>query len=178
MLDVPVWFTRINRELIESAVETAFPEVFAFLTEDEAVARALIELQRVASRLPQPFPDAYQQDLDDLLAQIIVCAFNVCTSPTTRLPAFETRVRDGLGSWWPSSEPAPPGVADTPPSPAPPPLLTLEEAAEQLKLSVDTLERMGKAGTLEIIQFGKGKARRVSVTEVHRLLALPQYRYR
>ena len=196
MLTYPAWCSAVDRAVIESALaEACPPQLFIVgprsrrswggapepdpsprVSEPVAVQTVVKVAQVVASRRTRQDPDA-----EDLLAQIIVCVAERRASPTSPLPIFETKVHEALRAcpWWSSPVPLPPASVPDKTTPyALPPLLTLREAAKRLRLSVDTLERMERDGELEIRWVGKGKKRRVSVTELHRLLALNPYRYR
>lgn len=191
MLSYPAWFSALDRAVIDAAYAKAFPPQSFFIgrrtgpldlsqwfTESVAIQHVLAVAKVVASRLPQPFPEDRRHDLEDLLAQIILCGAKRRASPKSPLQDFEVMVREALSTSasWPARDTLPtPSVPDRLP-PGLPALLTLPEARKRFKLSIDTMERMEKDGELEIHRIGKGKSRRVAVTELQRVLELAKYR--
>ena len=165
MLVYPAWFSAIDREFIDAAMIEACPPVFfIFWARQNRTLSALLPdpvetvltvAKVVASRLDvrglQPLSDDRRQDLEDLLAQIMVCVTKNRTSPKRSLQEVEVMVREALSMsvWWPSLEPLPTPSASLPRTPDVPidsrSLLTLQEAAKRLNVSVSTLKRKGAA---------------------------------
>ena len=116
LLTVPHWFSAVDQQVIQSAVDRACPPQMFFLdspavpsepgiTELVAVEKAVDVARVIASRLPTPFPDDRRSDLDQVLAQVVVRVAAQRASPASPLADFDAAVKDALRacSWWPSA---------------------------------------------------------------------------
>lgn len=102
MLTYRAWCSAVDRELIDSALRAVCPPVVftlgapdpnpsPWVPEPVAVQNVLKVAQAVAAQLPDPLPENYRQDLESLLAQIIVLVAKRRASPKSPLETFDTR---------------------------------------------------------------------------------------
>ena len=189
VLTFPAWYSKVDRELIDSALRTVCPPVVFNLGETDqdtspwvpepvAVQNILTVAEVVASRLPDPFPEERWRDLEGLLAQIIVLVAKRRTSPKSPLETFEATVQDALSAcaWWPTQGPSPSPDSNAPTAPGAQPPLSLPGAATLLGVSVDTLTRMVDRNEIQTVTVGT--RRKVPVAEIERVLASPGFRLR
>jgi excisionase family DNA binding protein len=151
----------------------------------EAVLQVFPVIVRVLSTPHDggPDDDTRHRVADQLFAELVVWIADL-TPSVTAVDGFADRVRDARETcaWWTEAFAAPASAVSAPVPAATPndddsPLLTLKEAAAQLKLATKTLRAMGVKGDIHIIQVGARKLR-VRQAEVNRLLAQNKYQFR
>jgi hypothetical protein len=106
------WWSPTDRQLIDDALANAGLPYYRIrgggdppsgVPESFAVQSVLNVAKVIASRLPQPLPKDCRQDLDHLLAQVILLGAKARVSPASPVPDFETMVKDALRPWWPGA---------------------------------------------------------------------------
>lgn len=149
-------------------------------SESVAVQKAVTVADVIVARFsvnPQaPSLEARRWAIYDLTDQVIMHIGARRSSPARPLADFAATVRAALLSQDTPVEPS----SSTTPTPVSPvdegPPLSFPVAAEQLGVSVDTIEDMEKRGEIRTMRIAK--RRKVPVAEVKRLLASAVFRFR
>jgi hypothetical protein len=190
---IPAWCTPLERTRIRAALDqlTAscvmqpdpvtvgrleYPSEIAAVEAVVTVAGVVVPLLAASSRAPSPADR--RRAIEDVVDGLIDTAAGYRPTPARPLEAFAATVREALQgcAWWRLSDPIPTPVRTADPAVDERPLLTLPDVGKRLGVSVKTLKRMARKGTLQLIQIAP-KSYRVPPAELEQLLRLPKYRY-
>ena len=182
MLTYPDWVTALDRARLEQTMEAAEAPFVADglvfqrrYASDVLAVLAVLAVLEVAARILHRHPDP--QTAETWRDELIAWADRHRPSAPS-LDAFAIAVNDALQAcpWWAPVLTTPrSGEPVTRPVPDDRPHLTLDEAADKLRVSIPTLRRMAKRDEVTIVQIANLDF--IPAAEVDRLRAKPKYEF-